>query len=182
MHRKLTALTGGLVLAFALAIPAAANAAAARPSSPALPAATQHGCGVMHDQGNGRSSVGLDQIDLTFLTNGSLDVCNDGVANGEFEMGTDTSLDSGVFPVGCFAADPNSNVIDLDRACGGNGQVYDRWTAIKEGTSAGAIIWEFRNQNNGQCMYNNTQASAIYAACNNTNHFEWFTWPQSNLS
>jgi hypothetical protein len=181
MHRKLTALTGGLVLAFALAIPAAANAAAARPSSPARPASTQHGCGILHDQGNGKSSIGLDDVDLTFLTNGGLYVCNDGIAlNGEFEMGTDTSLDS--FPVGCFAADPNQNVIDLDMACSGDGQVYDRWTATKEpGTAGGADIWEFKNENNGECMYNDAQSTAIYAACNNSDHFEWFTWPQSNL-
>jgi hypothetical protein len=182
MHRKLTAVTGGLVLAFALAIPAAANAAAARPSSPARPASTQHGCGILHDQGNGKTSIGSNDVDLAFFTGGALYVCNDGIAiNGEFEMGTDTSLDSGGFTDGCFEADPDENVIDINQSCGGDGQVSDRWTATSEGTSGGATIWEFKNQGNGDCMYNDAQSTAIYAACTNKDHFEWFTWPQSNL-
>jgi hypothetical protein len=166
MYRKLAALTGGLVLSFALAIPAAANAAAVRSSGPARPADTNHGCGVLFDQGNGKSSA--------------FTACNVSIPiNGEFEMALENSNE-------CLAVNSTAGDIDVDSASacqssGGAGDTWDRWTATKEGSSGGATIWEFKNQFNGECMYDDQQASIIYTTCSSTNHFEWFTWPGSNL-
>jgi hypothetical protein len=165
MHHKSAALTGGLILAVALAIPAAANAAAVRPSGPARPADTNQGCGVLFDQGND-GNFGL--------------YCNYSIPiNGEFEIVN--PLDNG-----CLAVNTSQVLVDDDSAAacsgnGGKGATWDRWTATQEGTSGGARIWEFRNQFNGDCLYNDTQFTMIYAACSNKDHFEWWTWPDSNL-
>jgi hypothetical protein len=181
MHRKFAALTGGLVLAVALAIPAAANAAAVRPSGPARPADTNHGCGLLFDQGNGKNSEVIGQ-DLVFVTGSpNTKYCNFSIPiNGEFEM-VDTADNNQ-----CLAVNASGGYIDEDSraacsASGGEGDTWDRWTATEEGTSGGARIWEFKNQYNGDCLYDDTQYVAIYAACSNTDHFEWFTWPGSNL-
>jgi hypothetical protein len=83
--------------------------------------------------------------------------------------------------------DPSRGRVDLEsfEACayggGGHGYPWDRWTAIRVGTSGGAGIWEFENVYNHECLYDNQQADAIYAACSSSNHFEWFKWPGSDL-
>jgi hypothetical protein len=180
MYRKLAALTGGLVLSFALAIPAAANAAAVRPSGPARPADTNHGCGVLFDQGNGETGAALAQS-LSFLDGTSTKFCNFSIPiNGEFEMVYTVDNNS------CLAVNSSRGIIDEDdpTACsanGGDGDTWDRWTATAEGSSGGATIWEFKNQFNGKCLYDDQQDPAIYTTCSSTNHFEWFTWPGSNL-
>jgi hypothetical protein len=165
MHRKFAALTGGLVLAVALAIPAAANAAAVRPSGTVRPADTNHGCGELFDQGNGENSG---------------QYCNYSIPiSGEFEMVNPANNE-------CLAVNTSEGVIDNDAAAacsanGGDGDKWDRWTATQEGTSGGARIWEFKNQYNGDCLYDDKQPAVIYAACSSTDHFEWWTWPGSNL-
>lgn len=171
MYRKIAALTGGLALAFTFAIPAAANAAAVRASGTAAVARpAEANCGGIFDQGNGKQFSAL----------GNFDFCNVSIPiNGEFEMAAEGSTE-------CLAVNSTDGDIDLDTstACqssGGKGDTWDRWTATAEGSSGGATIWEFRNQFNGDCMYDDTQEPVIYAACTNSDHFEWWTWPGSNL-
>jgi hypothetical protein len=175
MHRKLAALTGGLALAFTFAIPAAANAATVRESGTAAvarPAAG--GCGGVFDQGNGEE----------LNASGINDFCNVSIPiNGEFEMVADGTSQ-------CLAVNSSDGDIDVDSAAactsnGGEGDSWDRWTAIKEsGPGVSPIVWEFKNQfftKTSECMYDDTQPSPIYAACNNSDVFEWWTWPGSNL-
>jgi hypothetical protein len=90
----------------------------------------------------------------------------------------------------CLAVNSSDGDIDVDSAAactsnGGEGDSWDRWTAIKEsGPGVSPIVWEFKNQfftKTSECMYDDTQPSPIYAACNNSDVFEWWTWPGSNL-
>jgi hypothetical protein len=179
MHRRIAALAGGLALAFTFAIPAAANVAAVRASHPAASArpADANNCGGIFNEGNGEGPY-MAGGGVTKFCNVSIPI------NGEFEI-----VASGTSE--CLALDSTAQDIDLDSAAactssGGKGDTWDRWTAIQEvpaNENGGTAIWEFQNQFNGenQCLYDDTQDPAIYATCNNSDHFEWWTWPGSNL-
>jgi hypothetical protein len=184
MRRKLAALTGGLALvsAFTFAIPAGANAAAARESRPAAstrPADTNNGCGTLFDQGNHESSE-INGDDGLEFGDGDVKFCNISTPlSGVFEMGFQEGTGQ------CLAVNSEVGAIDLDgaSACsanGGEGDTWDRWTATEEGVINNTKIWEFKNQYNGDCMYDDAQDPAIYAACS-VDEFEFFTWPGSDL-
>jgi hypothetical protein len=171
MYRRIAALTGGLALAFTFAIPAAANATAVRASGTAavaLPAEVN--CGGLFDQGNSKQ----------LSADGIFDFCNVSIPiNGEFEIVAEGTTE-------CLAVNSTDGDIDLDSATacqssGGEGNTWDRWTASSDGSVGGATIWEFKNQFNGDCMYDDTQPTVIYAACNSSDRFEQMTWPGSNL-
>jgi hypothetical protein len=160
MRHKLAALTGGLALAFTFAIPAAANAATVRASSPAIARADAgQVCDLLTDAGTNGVSDLNDQNNLVFAVNSmfQMEFCN------------------------VLAVNSSTGYIDEDSAAaclsnGGDGDTWDRWTATKE-TQNGHTFWEFQNQfASGDCIYDDEQVPAIYAACSGSDHFEWFSW------
>jgi hypothetical protein len=185
MRRKLAALTGGLALAFAFAIPAAANAAPVRASGPAIarPADANQGCGELFDAGNGGVGNLNDQNNLIFPNPAEpeIEFCNVSISiNGEFEI----SL--GGVGGECMAVNSSTTYIDVDSAAAcssrsGDGDKWDRWTATEESVTSGVTYWEFQNESNGKCIYDDEQVPTIYTTCSNPDEFEWFAWPGSNL-
>lgn len=184
MRRTLASLAGGLAVALTLGVSAVAHAANL-PSSgqkvPTLvrPADTLQGYGPLYDEGNGGYGI---------ISGGALEFVNDG---DEWDFYNVSIPITGQFEIqlgdnGCLAVDSSNGTVveDTPTACalyGGDGYQWDRWNAINEGIYNGAQVWELKNAYGGECLYDYKQVPAVYTTCIATDHFEWFSWPDSNL-
>jgi hypothetical protein len=132
----------------------------------------------MHDQGN--SKAANVSGDAVVFNDGTGQFCNFSIdINGEFQIIPEEN------DLLCLDVDGINGQIDVDTESNclsnnGDGETWDRCTATEEGLSGSTKIWEFVNQYNGDCIYDDAQEPAIYAACG-TDEFEFFIWPGSNL-
>jgi hypothetical protein len=99
--------------------------------------------------------------------------------NGQFEIMDEPGK-------GCLAI----NTTDLDisedpaSACAlnnGAGYPWDRWTAISI-EYHGNQLWMLKSADNGECIDETGDVDpAFYASCDTSNHYEWYSWPNSGL-
>jgi hypothetical protein len=143
----------------------------------AAPSATAQGCAEITDIGlNGDYSyvpTPDNNYNLYFdKTGNATDFCIEYIGDTAYvEM-----VDSG--DGRCLAV--NSTAVDVDEdsaaACGAQDS-WDQWEPIFIGLGEDDI-WAFKNKYNGQCLYDDKQRPAIYAACGKdaTDGFLQFYW------
>jgi len=189
--RARTTLICALALMAALGVTGSAQAVV-RPSASSHAASTTAGndgvtpdatCAAITDYHNGRPLFsfvpGNGNYNLYFDNSGSATA---------FCARTDSSGNTQIYNSDnsgrCLAVNSSAGTIweGSATACA-NRASYTEWLAIpNEETEEGHPVYLLLNEYtfpNGlrYCMYDNTQRPAIYAACSNTNEFEWMIWP-----
>jgi len=145
---------------------------------------TTAGCGPMFDWGNNLNNpVGNGQDVGGYLyfrgSYGADTFCNVSIpVNGVFEI-TDQTTN------GCVGVNSTTGVliVESSTACAVNsGKVYpwDEWTATPY-NYGGYVVWELRNADTGECMYDDLQEPAVENTCIATDTFEYIYWDDSGL-
>jgi hypothetical protein len=176
MRGRLVAAACGLVLAVALGVPAAAQAAVSRPgpadarTTPAAPDASVP-CATFDDLGNNHYAGWADSshtyiyfgVDLSH----AIPFCNVNRGNGRFWIEEEINgqlsgncISAGTGGIEWFSCDDS----------------WSDWTGTKVGTYHSQSIWMLNDPYTSNCLYDDLQDPAIENPCITSDAFEHFIW------